>query len=92
MFGFAVERLTLLFDFRWHRHVVELIHQPYTVREKEAMVTSVQHTFQQFDIRLQECYLQVIYHGCGGTWSLRFIMQRNGLHQVIHGRTCNQGL
>lgn len=36
--------------------------------------------------------LQVVYHGCGGACSLCFIVQRNGLHQVIHGRAGDQGL
>lgn len=40
VFGFIVGHLTLLFGFRWHGHVVELIHQPYTGRQKETMVTS----------------------------------------------------
>ena len=95
VFGRVLWSLTLLFGFRWHRHVVELIHQPYTVRDKDTRVMSEHekhNILKQFDISLQKCYLQVVHHGCGGAWSLRFIMQRNGLHQVIHGRTRNQGL
>lgn len=38
IFESAVEHLTLLFSFRWHGHIVELIHQPDTVRKKKIVL------------------------------------------------------
>lgn len=45
------KHLTLLFGFRWHGHVVELVYQPYTVRQKQTMVTSLSKTHFKMFIR-----------------------------------------
>lgn len=52
---------------------------------------AVGHASGQLD-KTKNGDLQVVCHGRGGARPLRFTVQRDGLHQVVHGRTCNQGL
>lgn len=87
-------RLTLLFGFRRHGHVVEFIDESHAVDREETLVRPQRDTrlHRPTEGNQKTGDLQVVHHGRGGARPLRFAVQRDGLHQVVHGGTCDQGL
>lgn len=83
IFRGSVDHLTLLFGFRWHGHVVELIHQPYTIRrinnnENKCDISECKHVsatcYQLAEMLLTSCltwvwrYTVSAFH-CAEEWT-----------------------